>query len=450
MNKLFTIIRREYLERVRNKMFILATALAPVLMVALVVVPALLAGIKMGDATRIAIVDETNRMAERVRLSLVGSSAEDAGASSAAAVDQGERDSSASSSPPVGPASTRYEIEIIAHNAERSTEETTRELAERVRRGELDAYLVIPPDVFAGGRAEYYGRNVGDVVSISLVRDRISRAVTEQRLIDEKIDERRVRELSQAVPLSTFKVSEKGQERDSGAGFILAYVAGGFIYFTMLVYCGMMLSAVVEEKATRISEMLLSSEQSFPLMLGKLIGISLVALTQYTVWLTAFVLLSVYGVTALAGAGSAFALPSIGVSVFVYFLLFFLLGYFVYATLYLLVGTMVTNTQEGQQLAMPLIMVLVIAFSLSFPVIRSPDSSFAFWLSMIPLFAPITMLVRIMTETPPLWQIALSLAIGFATVVGLVWVAARTYRVGMLMYGKRASLPEVWRWVRSA
>lgn len=434
MNKLLTIIKREYLERVRNKTFIIATALAPILMVALVVVPALLAGIKMGEATRIAIVDETGRMAERVRNSIVGESAK-----------AGEEKSGRAGRP----TTARYEIELVTPKAGQPLNETKRELSERVLRSELDAYLVIPAEIFANGKAEYYGRSVGDVVSINLLRDRLSQTVTEQRLIDENIDERRVRELSRPVPLDTFKVNQKGQEQDSGGGFILAYVAGGFIYLTMLIYGGMMLSAVVEEKTTRVSEMLFASVPSFPLMLGKLLGISLVALTQYVVWLAAFALLSAYGVTMLAGGGGAFAWPSVSPAVLVYFLLFFLLGYFIYATLYLLVGTMVTNAQEGQQLATPLILILVVAISLSFPVIRSPNSSFAFWLSMIPFFAPITMLVRIMTETPPFWQIALSLLIGFAAVVGLIWLTARTYRIGMLMYGKRASLPEVWRWVRA-
>jgi len=114
------------------------------------------------------------------------------------------------------------------------------------------------------------------------------------------------------------------------------------------------------------------------------------------------------------------------------------------------VGSMVTTTQEGGQLALPVVLLLVAGLYLSFNIIRSPNSSLAFWASMFPFFAPITMLVRIVTETPPFWQILLSLGIGFATIVGLVWLASRIYRVGMLMYGKKATIPEVWRWVRQA
>src|SRR5437870_8786135 len=184
--------------------------------------------------------------------------------------------------------------------------------------------------------------------------------------------------------------------------------------------------------------------RSFPLMMGKLIGVSFVALTQLGIWAMAFLGISVWA------AGSSITKPHISPVLFFYFVLYFLMGYFIYATVYAVVGSMVTTTQEGGQLALPVVLMLVAGFYLSFSIIRSPNSSLAFWASMFPFFAPITMLVRIVTETPPFWQILLSLTIGFATVVGLVWLTSRIYRVGMLMYGKKASIPEVWRWVRQA
>ena len=126
------------------------------------------------------------------------------------------------------------------------------------------------------------------------------------------------------------------------------------------------------------------------------------------------------------------------------------MGYFIYSTIYALVGSMVTTAQEGGQLAMPIILLLVTGFYLFLPVSRNPDSTFAFWVSMVPFFSPMTMPVRIVSQTPPFWQIALSLLVGFATIALLTWVAGRVYRVGMLMSGKRASIPEVMRWVRQA
>jgi len=150
----------------------------------------------------------------------------------------------------------------------------------------------------------------------------------------------------------------------------------------------------------------------------------------------------------LTSRGLPIHIPNIPAVNFVYFTLFFLLGYFIYSTIYALVGSMVTTAQEGGQLSMPIILLLVVAFYLFYPVTKSPDSTFSFWVSMFPFFSPVTMLVRIVTQTPPFWQIALSLLIGFGTVVLITWFSSRVYRIGMLMYGKRASIPEAWRWVR--
>src|ERR1700682_5089121 len=214
---------------------------------------------------------------------------------------------------------------------------------------------------------------------------------------------------------------------------------------TVLLYGQFVLGAVIEEKETRIAEILFSSIRSFPLMIGKLVGVSLVALTQLGIWAMALLIFSAW-----AAGGSSIRMPHIPPIMFVYFVVFFLMGFFIYATVYAVVGSMVTTTQEGGQLALPVVLMLVAGLYLSFNIIRSPNSSLAFWASMFPFFAPITMLVRIVTETPPLWQILLSFGIGITTVIGLVWLASRIYRVGMLMTGKKATIPEVWRWIRQA
>ena len=248
---------------------------------------------------------------------------------------------------------------------------------------------------------------------------------------------------SESVDLKT--VEAGGKESKGEASFFFVFGIGLLIYMSVLLYGQFVLGAVIEEKETRIAEILFSSMRSFPLMMGKLVGVSLVALTQLGIWAMAFLAFSLW-----AAGGSSITLPHIPPMLFVYFVAYFLMGYFIYATVYAVVGSMVTTTQEGGQLALPVVLMLVAGFYLSFNIIRSPSSPLAFWASMFPFFAPITMLVRIVTETPPLWQILLSLGIGVATVVGLMWVASRIYRVGMLMTGKKATIPEVWRWVREA
>jgi ABC-2 type transport system permease protein len=320
-------------------------------------------------------------------------------------------------------------------------------LNERVAGGELDGYVVIPKDVLDRGEAEFYARNVSDVLTRDKLAERISRAVIEQRMIDANIAPDVVRKKNEPVRLKARKAGEGGQG-DSGGAFIMVFVVGFLIYITILMYGQAILGAVVEEKETRIAEMLFSSVKSTTLMIGKLIGVSLVALTQFTIWGVALAVFALYGVGVLMSQGIDTPVPHMNPVWLVWFLLFFLHGYFLYATIYALVGSMVTTVQEGGQMSLPIVFTLVIGFYLAFPVIRSPDSPFAFWISMVPLFSPITMVVRIVTQTPPVWQILLSLFVGFATTGLMIWLAARIYRVGMLMYGKKATIPEVLRWVR--
>jgi ABC-2 type transport system permease protein len=447
VTKLWAIIKREYLQRVRSRMFVVWTILGPLMMVVFTVVPAFIFQIKAGEATRIAIVDQSGRMYERVQASILrGHAPEPASGSGADALNQNARERVQKAGELTG---ANYKIEQVALVG-RSLEEIKRGLSERVSLNQLDGYIIIPTDILESGEAEYYGRNVGDVITREQIEESISRAVTEERMVAANIDPARVREMSEPVRMNTIKISESGEEEDSGGLFYLVFLVGFLIYLTLIMYGQVILAAVVEEKETRIAEVLFSSVSSFTLMMGKLIGVSLVALTQYAVWALAFVAFALYGVNVLTERGVDVALPQIPLLLVLYFFLFFLLGYFIYATIYALVGSMVTTTQEGGQVSLPVIFMLVIGFYMAFPVLRAPNSSFAFWVSMIPFFSPITMMVRIVAQTPPFWQIALSFLIGCCTVVLLIWIAARIYRTGMLMYGKRATIPEVLRWLRQA
>ncbi len=452
MSKLLTIIRREYVQRVRSRFFVLATVLGPLAMLAFTVVPALIFKINAGGPVRIAIVDETGHMYERVQAALLrnpdaeedaGEAAEQAATPAAnAGRDPGARAPQSSGRSP----EVSYTLEQVAP-AGRAPAEVQRALNERVRRNELDAYVILPRDILATGKAEYYARNLGDVVTVRQFKSRLSEAVSEQRLIDRGINVQFVHDSTRELSLATRKAGAAGAAASDGGGsFGLAFGIGFFIYITVLLYGQVILGAVVEEKATRLTEMLFSSVDTFTLMMGKLLGVSLVALTQFLIWAGAFLLVTLYGAGALAG--SNVHLPHVAPAVVVYAVLFFVLGYFLYATIYLLLGAMVTTTQEGGQLSMPVVFMLAASLWLAVPVIRSPNSSFARLVSLIPFSAPITMMARIVAERPPLWEIALSLLIGFATVALLIWLTARVYRIGMLMYGKRASIPEMLRWIR--
>lgn len=456
MNKLVAIIKREYLQRVRTKFFVIMTVLGPLMLVVFTILPGLLIRMKTGGDTRIAILDQTEGMKlyDSIRNSLLKLERDDESNKQPAIADAANSNSQDRMEKAGKSVTGSFHVEQVNPNG-RSLDEIKRELNARIGRDELDGYLVIPADILSNSKIKtsYYGRNVGDLFTSGQIKDRLNLAVRRQRLIREGVKDQEVEALSKSVGVATYPINEKGEEgaEDSGAGFAMVFIIAFLIYITVLLYGQVVLGAIIEEKETRIAEILFSSVRPFQIMFGKLIGVSLMALTQLMIWGVAFGAIALYVVPAMAAQGfKDINLPHLPPFFFVYFFLFFVLGYFMYATIYVLVGSMVTTAQEGGQMAMPVVFLLMAGLYLAFPVIRAPNSSFAFWVSMVPFFSPITMMVRIISQTPPFWQIALSLVLGFVTVVLLLWLASRIYRIGMLMYGKRATIPEVMRWVRQA
>jgi ABC-2 type transport system permease protein len=447
MRKFLAVVKREYVQRVRAKMFIVSTVLLPVVMSLFGIVPALILNIDAGGPLRVAVIDQTGKMYAPLQAAFQEEESEEAAAQQAASPEPQMANPTRRNLPRM--ASRQFELTEIKTEG-RSEEEVRAELDGQLRAKQLDGYLFLPPDFITTGRAEFFNNNPGDMLSRGILHSSLTRAVRDQRLADARVDLETRKELFKQVDLEAVKIGATGEERDSGGSFVLVFGVGFIMYLAILMYGQVILGAVIEEKETRIAEILFSSVKPFTLMMGKLVGVSLVALTQLCIWGTAFAAFALYGVGLLVSRGVPASIPNIPFSHYIYFALFFLLGYFIYATIYALVGSMVTTAQEGGQLAMPIILILVVSFYLFLPVSRSPDSAFSFWVSMLPFSAPVAMLVRIVTQTPPFWQIALSLFIGFSTVLLIMWFASRVYRVGMLMYGKRASIPEAWRWVRQA
>jgi ABC-2 type transport system permease protein len=441
MRKFLAVVKREYVQRVRTKFFVVATVLGPVMMAAFAILPPLMSSIKAGGPTRLAIIDQTGKMYERVARELTR--------------DRKPNKSSTPeipTQPPVGNRNPKEQVdqagklfqrsflveEVPIDN--RSLDQIRNQLDLRIQQKNLDGYIVLRPNLLKDEQPEFRARNTADLLTQNYVQDSISRAVRGQRLVEAGINETDVEKASEPVKLKTTRAG--GAESNGQASAYFVFGIDLLIYMSVLLYGQLVLGAVIEEKETRIAEILFSSMRSFPLMMGKLVGVSLVALTQLGLWAVAFLIFSLW-----AAGGTSITLPHVPRMLFVYFALYFLMGYFIYATVYAVVGSMVTTTQEGGQLALPVVLMLVAGFYLTFSITRSPNSSLAFWASMFPFFAPITMMARIVTETPPMWQIVLSFGIGVATIVGLVWLASRIYRVGMLMYGKKATIPEVWRWI---
>ena len=437
MKKFLTVVRREYIQRVRAKMFIISTILLPAVMSLFIVVPAIILSIET-PPMRVAVVDQTGRMYSQLRQALFNDQQ-----------DSDSQNANTGSARPPRRSFSRFVLEEVDAKAQ-PLDQIRANLDQRMSARQLDGYVILPPDFLSRGEAEFASRNAGDMFSPRVLQSAINRAAREQRLIEAHVDPKTRQELFRPVELQSVKPGAPGQEANNNASFALVFAIGFIMYLAILLYGQIILGAVIEEKETRIAEILFSSVRPFTLMMGKLVGVSLVALTQLTIWGIAFSVFALYAVGSLASQGMPTTIPSLPFSHYIYFGLFFLLGYFIYGTIYALVGSMVTTAQEGGQLAMPIILMLVVSFYLFWPVSRAPDSPFSFWVSMIPFSAPVSMLIRIVTQTPPFWQIALSLAIGFSTVLVIMWVASRIYRVGMLMYGKRASIPEAIRWARQA
>lgn len=447
MRKFFAVVKHEYKKIVYKWTFLLATLMFPLLALAMTIVPALIFSIK-SDPTRIVVVDQSEKLAARIKENLSAVRLEDE------EIEERARDFPLTDEEKMKQAAEQLGESFYPVDYEwrgKSIEQIKSELNNRIANKEIDAYLIVPADYkSADANFEYFSRKADDPISKSAVRNALNTAVRSQRLADADISEAQLKNLSRNVELSAKRINEKGSEKDSEGTFVAAFIVGLMIYLTLLIYGQQIMAAVVEEKETRIAEILFSSAKPFELMMGKLVGVGLAGLTQLAIWILSALVLAGIGLANLSAMGMSVSIPDITPLTVIYFFVFFLLGFFIYATVYALVGSMVTTVQEGGQFAMFPVLILVIGFYLSFAVIRDPNSSLSFWVSIAPFFAPITMPVRILSETPPFWQIALSIAINAATIAGLIWLAARVYRVGMLMYGKRATIPEVWKWIRQS
>ena len=429
MDKIFIIARSEYLRRVRSRGFILTTLLLPLALVAFVAVIALLSfsAIKQKGERNVAVVDSTGVL----------------GTALAETSDE----------------AVRFTI---------ATEETD-SLRAAVAQGGYDGYLVIAPGVLEGdGQVSYYSEESAGTILEHQMERRIQTVIEEERIRGQNLDPAVIQALRAHVSLRIVKLTEEGEE----AGATKLYIAmgvgmGSLIVMMMLVYGSVVMQGVIDEKSNRVVEVVVSAVKPFYLMLGKVIGIGAMGLTQLLVWSLLILTITVaagsvialfldpakYDVAETATSAQLLAaadieLPSFPTAMFVWLILYFLGGYLLYASLYAAIGSMVENQQDAQVFVIPVVLPILVAMYTLLPQIESPDSTLSLVMSMIPLTSPVTALVRMAVTDVPVWQTLLSLAILFASFVGVAWLAGRIYRVGILMYGKRPGLRELMRWVR--
>ncbi len=417
MDKLKAIIKREYLTRVRSKGFIIGTILSPLVMSSFILIPILIGRSAGPGKYRIAVLDQNGDAALYQSLDRALA--------------------------PARPRQARYELSREIVTSPQEIEARKEALLQRIAAKQLDGYLILPAGVLQQKELKLYLKNAGSASNRVRLRDAVNRAISERRIALEGLNTERVRELTKEVELKV--VNERGESEIGRV--ILAFTLLMFIYLTVLIYGVTVMRGVMEEKQSRIVEVLLASVKPFDLMLGKVVGIGLVGLTQFVVWAAFGIAFSALS-AATAMTVSGVSLPKISVSLMIFFVVYYLLGYFLYATLYAMVGAIVSNEDDGQQVQWPISMTLVMSLVVATLVTENPSGTAATILSLIPFFGPSLMFLRIALGAAPAWQIALSIALLVGTIVATIWIAAKIYRVGVLMYGKRPTIPELARWLR--
>lgn len=423
---LWIIAQREYVQRVKTRGFVIGTLLGPILMVALVAIPVFVMVAVDSQATKkIAVVDETGGLANDLVFP-----------------------------PEIESITADLPIDTLRHMVDRET---------------LHGYLVLPAELVRGqGAASYYSRGAGGLMFSTQLQSVVDRAVQRRRLMDAGAAEAVLRILDDEVEFRMIKITDEGEVADAAAALAgIGYVMGLIIYICVFIYGAFVMRGVIEEKTNRIAELIASSARPFHLMMGKVLGIGAMGLTQFLIWCTLGMAIMAFGGTVaslfidpteygltdasdqqavLEAAGVS--IPQIPFSAFVLFVLFFVGGYLLYASLFAAVGSAVEQESDAQQFVLPIAAPIIIPMLMIGPVIESPDSPLAFWLSIIPFFSPILMTVRVAATSVPLWQTVLSLVLLGGAFVGSIWVSSRIYRVGILMYGKKPSFVDVARWFR--
>lgn len=422
MHKAWLIFKREYLTRVKTKGFIAATIVIPLFSIGVFGFSIFLAMRQTDHTMKIAILDESGGLAQGIQANLDGK------------LPNGQ------------PA---FDV-VQAINQPASDEKTRQELLSEVNAGRLDGFLVLPADGANGKAAEFHTRNTGDFRMIGTIGRAVDEAVIARRLRDRGVDVDDVRALIHGIGLKMVKVSKQGESEEKGQTFVIAMILAMLLYMTLIIYGVVTMRSVLEEKTTRIVEVLVSAVSPFQLLAGKVTGVAAVAFTQYGIWLTTAALLGAYGGAMGASLHPGASVPTFHIPAHVLVAVggYFLLGYFLYASLYAAVGAAASNEQDAQQMQLPVTMPLLMSFIMINMVLRDPNSTASVVFSEIPFFSPIVMLLRISMVTPPVWQILLSIALLLVTILGVVYFSARIYRVGILMYGKRPSVVEILRWLR--
>lgn len=408
------VIRREYLQRVRSKWFIAATIIAPLFAIGLIVAPAYFGSRREQAARDLAIVDGTGVLYEGLAPML-----EEAGWS----VHE-----------------QRWYADVMT------------DLRQEAADGAIAGFVMLDELTLETGEAILYTTRRPSPIRQVALRSSIARAVLAFQLDQRDVD---VESLLAGGDLQIEMLTEGGADSQEPQ-FMVAYIGSFFLYMVILLYSISVMRATLEEKTSRIVEVIVSSMDPWHLMLGKIIGVGAVSMTQMAIWLGVGILLFASGLPMLIAAQPqladlteiADAMPSLGMLVL--FVGFFVFGFFMYSALYAAVGAMCNSDEEAQQAQFPILLLLVVPIVMVIGVIESPSTPLSTGLSLFPPFTPILMWARVASGGVSPWEVGLSFVLMALAIVAIAWVAGRIYKVGILMAGKRPTVPELWRWVREA
>lgn len=414
MSKQWMVIaRRELLERIRSRWFIIMTALGPILMIGLFVVVGVVSVRAANQTVTIQVIDHGD------------------GTLGEAVVDT------------LAEGSSRFAMELVPPDTSHDI------LQARIADETIDGFLELPADTLTGGTVKYVGSNATNMGLTQALRETIKSLVVKVRATEAGIPASQLSTILAGIQFEATRPTGGSGGGSFAVGSIVVFV----LYFAILVYAINLLRSVIEEKTNRVVEIVVSSTRASQIMLGKILGVGSVGLVQLGVWTAMAIVLFQFHEPILAAFGvdaPEISIPLPGAADLVVLFAYFCLGYFLYAAMFAAIGAMVTSEQEAGQAQAPVIMMIVVPMIFMSQVAGDPRGSLAQVLTMIPFTSPILMPMRYLLGGASALEVALSLGILAVTLAGVVWAAARIYRVGILMYGKRPSLAELWRWLRYA
>jgi ABC-2 type transport system permease protein len=330
----------------------------------------------------------------------------------------------------------------------RSLDQVRHDLNVMAEQQKIQGYIIVDNKTIEDGAVMMFAQNPSSALSGTGVNTPFAEAVRSYRLRKLGMTGDAVSKAVKGVDFDVQKATNDPTKKQSGvSAFYMSFGLVMFIYFSLILYGVYVLQGVLEEKTSRVVEVIVSSVKPFDLMMGKIVGIGAVGLTQIAIWLVSALIFTAPQLAAMLSI-SPDSLPTPDAATLIFFPIYFVLGFFLFASIYAGIGSMFNSMEDAQQMTSIANLLLIIPIMMLGLVLKNPNGTLSTVLSLIPFFSPVLMYLRIAVQFPPVWQIVLSIAIMLVTIVLMIWIVAKIYRVGILMYGKKPTIPEVLRWLK--